>query len=94
MTASVPTLRILGSMSPVVHREDGYRFFFWSNERRAPPHIHVAKAGATATWWLAPIAEAFSAGFNAAQRRRIRDILETQAVAILKEWYERFPEAP
>ncbi|WP_457624281.1 DUF4160 domain-containing protein, partial [Persephonella sp.] len=32
-------------MSPSLHREKGYRFFFFSEERQEPPHIHVEKAG-------------------------------------------------
>ena len=37
---------IVAVMSPVVHLEDGFRFSFWMNERREPPHVPVRKAGA------------------------------------------------
>ncbi|PWJ22358.1 DUF4160 domain-containing protein [Jannaschia seohaensis] len=59
---------------PTVLREDGYRFFFYSNEGDPlePPHIHVMKAGAEAKFWLGPPAElARSSGFDA---RALRDI--------------------
>ncbi|MBW6456390.1 MAG: DUF4160 domain-containing protein [Trueperaceae bacterium] len=30
-------------MSPTVLRDGPYRFFFFSNERGEPPHIHVQR---------------------------------------------------
>ncbi len=41
---------------PAILRIDGYRFFFWSDEALEPPHIHVAKAGNYAKFWLRPVA--------------------------------------
>jgi hypothetical protein len=40
---------------PTVFRQDGFCFFFYSNEGnpREPVHIHVMRAGAEAKLWLA-----------------------------------------
>jgi Domain of unknown function (DUF4160) len=41
---------------PKVFEQDGYRFHFYSNEGdpREPIHVHVAKQGADAKFWLYP----------------------------------------
>lgn len=81
-------------MSPVVLRAKGYRFVWWSNETREPPHVHVFKGGAAAKWWLLPLQEAYSAGLNPGQRRAIQAILEEQRFSLLRQWYDSFPKAP
>jgi hypothetical protein len=75
-------------------RVEGYRFAWWSNENREAPHVHVFKGDAAAKWWLNPLAEARSAGYNPNQRRMIRAILQLHRTELLKEWYAHFPEAP
>jgi len=59
---------------PVVFREGGLRYFFFSNEGapREPPHIHVKGGGRDAKIWLEPeilIAENY--GFNSRELARI-----------------------
>jgi Domain of unknown function (DUF4160) len=41
---------------PTVLRQDGFRFFFYSNEGdpREPPHVHVMRGGGEAKVWLRP----------------------------------------
>ena len=41
---------------PVVFRQNGFRFHFFSDEGdpREPIHIHVSKPGADAKFWLYP----------------------------------------
>ncbi|MGH7857201.1 MAG: DUF4160 domain-containing protein [Candidatus Binatia bacterium] len=34
----------------------GFRFYFFSNERHEPPHVHVRKGGGKAKFWLRPVA--------------------------------------
>jgi hypothetical protein len=79
---------MVGRMSPTIHDEDGFRFWFWSADRTEPPHVHVEKGGAEAKWWLIPIREDWSSGFNSSQRRRIRDILFEQLDRMLERWHE------
>lgn len=80
----------VAAMSPKVHVEDGFQFWFWSNEQGEPPHIHVFKGGASAKWWLDPLVEDRSSGFNPSQRARIRSILREQQSAILERWHGTF----
>lgn len=50
---------------PTIFRYDGFRFFFYSNEGnpREPMHVHVAKGGYEAKFWLEPdVAVAANAG--------------------------------
>jgi hypothetical protein len=79
---------MVGAMSPTIHDEDGFRFWFWSGDRTEPPHVHVTKGGAEAKWWLNPIREHKTRGFNPSQRQRIRDILLSQQDRMLERWYE------
>jgi hypothetical protein len=81
---------MLWTMSPTIHHEDGFRFSFWANERNEPPHVHVHKAEARAKWWLAPLRESRSDGFNPSQRARIRDILEEHRDTMLERWNATF----
>jgi hypothetical protein len=41
-------------MTPKPLLEDGYSFYFFSNENNEPPHVHVSKGGGKAKWWLTP----------------------------------------
>jgi hypothetical protein len=79
---------MVGRMSPTIHDEDGFRFWFWSGDLTEPPHVHVEKGGAEAKWWLKPLRQESSVGFNSSQRRRIRDILRQQQNGMLERWYE------
>ena len=44
---------------PTIFRENGYRFFFYSNEGdpREPAHVHVQKGSGEAKVWLEPEVE-------------------------------------
>jgi len=39
-------------MTPTIHREGPFRFFFYSHEPREPPHVHVEHDDAIAKLWL------------------------------------------
>ncbi len=75
---------------PAILRIDGYRFFFWSDEAREPPHIHVAKAGNYAKFWLRPVALADSIGYNSRELTRLRRLVETHAALFEEKWHEYF----
>jgi len=76
-------------MSPTLHREKGFRFFFYSNEGKEPPHIHVVKAGCEAKIWLDPVAVAENYGFSKKEIRTILEIVEENLESFLKE-YEKW----
>ncbi len=78
---------------PTIHRQAGYRFFFYSNEGSPaePVHIHVQKGGAEAKIWLQPeITISDSYGFNSAELRGILQIVVTNQLAFKEAWHEHF----
>jgi hypothetical protein len=61
---------------PVVFREGGFRFHFFAHEGlpRGPVHIHVARPGADAKFWLDP--EVLLAKNNRLSARELRQVQE------------------
>ena len=78
---------------PTVLRWRGYDFYFWSNERNEPPHIHVDKDDCSAKFWLEPLSLAASFGFPDREARRLLRTVEEHRVEFLEAWYEHFDEA-
>jgi hypothetical protein len=37
---------------PIVLRSGPYRFFFYSSDRKEPPHVHIERGQYGATFWL------------------------------------------
>jgi hypothetical protein len=60
---------------PTVLRVGRYRFHFFSNENREPPHIHVKAAEDEAKFWLDPIQLVVNNGFNGRELTRIAAII-------------------
>lgn len=75
---------------PTVLRVDGFRFFFFSNEGREPPHIHVESAGNYAKFWLNPVALARSVGYNSGELRRLRELVTEYRHLFQEKWDEYF----
>lgn len=75
---------------PTVLRVGRYRFYFFSNERQEPPHIHVKTAEDQAKFWLEPITLAANYGFNARELREIEFIIAERQRDLLEAWYEYF----
>ena len=78
---------------PVVIREGGLRYFFYSNEGlpREPRHVHVKGRGKDAKVWLEPdVSIADSYGFNSAELRRILQTVSDRRDLILRAWDEHF----
>jgi hypothetical protein len=77
---------------PVVFRQNGYRFFFYSNEGdpREPIHIHVMKDLGTAKFWLEPVSLAQSSRFDARALRELEQIVQIRAEDIRRAWREHF----
>jgi Domain of unknown function (DUF4160) len=78
---------------PVVFREGGLRYFFFSNEGfpREQPHIHVAGRGCDAKVWVDPeVSIADSYGFNARELASIVRIIMDNRDRILRAWDEHF----
>ena len=76
---------------PTIFEYDGYKFRFYSNESDEPPHIHIAKGGGNAKYWLSPeIAEAYSYGFTVRERREIKKVVIENRQKFINFWDEYF----
>lgn len=73
---------------PTVLRVGRYRFFFFSNEGREPPHIHVKAAGDEAKYWLDSVQLAANYGFNARELNNIGSLVEEHRDHLLEAWHE------
>jgi hypothetical protein len=77
---------------PVVFREDGLRYYFFSNEGtpREPPHIHVKGRGCDAKIWLEPdISIDDSYGFSEGAFGYPAVVADNRD-RILRAWHEHF----
>lgn len=70
---------------------DGYRFFFYSNERNEPPHMHVWKGGSETKIWLGTLDFAHNYGFAEAELTRIRRITRSHLDDLFDLWDSHFP---
>ena len=78
---------------PTLWTEDGFRFFFYSNEGapREPVHIHVEQRGAEAKFWLRPeVRVAYNDGYDARTLRRVMAIVEANRERNVRAWAEFF----
>jgi hypothetical protein len=70
---------------------DGYRFFFFSNERNEPPHVHVWKGGDETKIWLGTLTFAYNHGFHDAELSKIRRITRRHLDELFDLWDDHFP---
>jgi len=75
---------------PTVLRIDGYRFFFYSNERKEPPHVHVESGAGIAKLWLGDARIAYSLGFRTAELAEIRRLVTVNRTILQERWDEPF----
>lgn len=75
---------------PTVMRIGPYRFFFWSNERGQPPHVHVESGADYAKIWLDRLRVARSEGYNAKQLGRIMRLVEQHRDQLQEPWCDHF----
>lgn len=78
---------------PTILLKDGWRLFFYVNERNEPPHIHAWKGDMDCKFWLKPdefeIEEVYFYNGNQGARRQIRKIIFENYEYIFNE-YQRF----
>lgn len=75
---------------PTVLQQEGYRFFFYSNEGNEPPHIHVERADGSAKFWLRPQSLASSHGLTRPELKRCEEIVQGNVELFLQKWEEYF----
>lgn len=73
---------------PTLHRERGFRFFFFSNEREKPPHVHVEFGDGLLKIWLDSLEVAQSHGFGPKETRVALAIVKARRAEFLEQWHE------
>ncbi|HET7237774.1 MAG TPA: DUF4160 domain-containing protein [Terrimicrobiaceae bacterium] len=73
---------------PKVFEEDGYRFFFYSNEHR-PIHVHVRYGAGEAVFTMEPvIALSESHGLKVRELSKAQSLAEKHQELIIQKWHE------
>jgi hypothetical protein len=75
---------------PTVMRLGKYRFFFFSNERNEPRHIHVESSGNYAKFWLEPVDLESSVGYKSIELSEIRKLVQENAWFLKARWDAHF----
>ena len=73
---------------PTILRIGLYRFFFYSNGKAEPPHIHVQRERFLAKFWLEPVSLASSERFASNELREIQKYVEDNRIVFLEAWNE------
>ena len=73
---------------PTILRIGSYRFYFYSNEKGEPPHIHVQRERFLAKYWLNPVTLAGSKRFASHELRTIQKYVEENRNIFLEAWNE------
>ena len=79
---------------PTVLRVDGYRFFFYSDERLEPAHVHVEHAGEEGKIWLDPVSVAYQGGLRTSELTRILRIARENQWQLRRAWNDHFGNEP
>ena len=77
---------------PTVLEIGPYRFFFYSNENREPPHVHVKAGESEAKFWLDPVRLATNHGFRARELNEIERSTREHQTQLLEAWDEYFSD--
>ena len=80
---------------PVIFRQDGFRFLFYSNEGspREPMHVRALRDGIDAKFWLWPdVVPAYNDGYGARTLRVLTGMIEQRRDEIARAWNEHFTE--
>jgi hypothetical protein len=77
-------------MSPTIHRQGPYRFYFNSREETRT-HVHVESSDGWAKFWLDPlVALADYHGLRPHQLKEIQGIVEEKEEAFRNAWKKHF----
>lgn len=76
---------------PNVLYENGYRFYFFSDEGFEPIPVHIRRANDEAKFWLDEVLSlAYNQGFRQNQISEIRRIIESNRGRIEHKWNQYF----
>jgi hypothetical protein len=75
---------------PVVLRERGFTFRFYSQDFMEPPHVHVSAGEGIAKVWVESSRIEYHHGFSKPELNRIRKIIAAHRQQILEQWRDFF----
>lgn len=75
---------------PTIYRWQGFRFHFYSNENREPPHVHVRRGEDSCKFWLEPVSLAYNEGMKDHEITRLQDVVEENREDFLRKWHGYF----
>ncbi|HIP27556.1 MAG TPA: DUF4160 domain-containing protein [Sulfurovum sp.] len=76
---------------PTVHSEDGFRFFFFSDEH-TPEHIHIEKADAYARVELDTLKVTNKYKLNSKELKKLVNIVQENQDKFQGAWHEYFKQ--
>ena len=74
------------AVSPVIYRESGFTFWFYSDERGHAPHVHVRKSGQVASIWVGDGAIKQTGTMRDADLREAQRIVNASASGMMESW--------
>jgi len=81
---------VQGSAMPTVFEQEGFRFFFYSNDH-TPIHVHVRYAGGEAVFIVEESVELReSSGLKVRDLKRAQELAEEHRAVIVSKWHEFF----
>ncbi len=77
-------------MTPTVLRAGPYRLFFFSGDRREPPHVHAERDEHRAKFWLEPVQLEERGGFTQREIDRLARLVTDNREELLRAWHDFF----
>jgi len=75
---------------PTVLIHGPYRFFWYSADRREPPHVHVERDAKTAKYWLSLVHLERNSRFSKKELAMIEQIIVEHREPWLQRWRNEF----
>jgi len=76
---------------PTIHREDGFRFFFFSDEH-TPEHVHIEKADTYARVELKTLKVTEKYKLNSKELKKLVNIVRANREKFQGAWHEYFKQ--
>ncbi|MEK6646211.1 MAG: DUF4160 domain-containing protein [Candidatus Firestonebacteria bacterium] len=75
---------------PTIIIEGGFRLFFYSNDKKELPYVHVQYQSSVAKFWIHPVSLARNLGMNVSELRKASDLVLKHESLIKEKWDEYF----
>jgi hypothetical protein len=74
---------------PTIFYQEGFRFFFFSNEHE-PMHVHVEKGDSTAKFNLLPVTLVKNGGLKPKELKKAQALVSINQGVLLEAWKTHF----